>query len=490
MDLEGVLRGFGATADFWATSKQTDAAAERNPAWEEVELLVKSLPNGEGRALLSRIVDDRLRGDKPLYESLAEIYTEKGDTEAAAKAYEKVAEAASKAHEALLKDYSNPQDLCWLGYLLLQRCDVDELPLCADHFNWSVIDFGNNDTLVVSHFPFSDAAVQEFANEPETLRLATRAFGLAWLYYYKYKQSEKKSDAWQALPALDGMRVAFFHGDNLEALQAVVDTFYEWVENWDFGTGLCCDEFVANFRATDAYLLGRRKAPAVGGPDLLETQRLIIWQLKELLSEVRAREMSSQDMELLAAGVSEAVAQRLGRIRSYKVEALEAPLAREFADRWMQLPRAVQRLIKQAEYVRSVFQDVVDADWAPVVVQYIRAAETLLRRLGEQLDAKKVHEKLNNGYPLAKANIEGFRNLFQKPQFVQFAEAAGVANSVSIATLGPELDGVVRNYRNPAVHGPEPTSPVKGMELRDFLLETKNRRVGLLWKINALCTSD
>lgn len=267
--LERILKSFGATADFWITVGNAEEEAPRDEAsparplgedeaWDELKALVAGLSDEED-ALVREKLNDVVSSKKSIHKVLAEIYAARGDSEAVARVRGRAAEAASKAREALLRDHLDPQDLCCLGHQLLERCDADELPLCAEHFIGSYIEFGNGDTLQVGYVSFFDPRVEEFSNEPETLSLAIRAYGLAWLRYWAL--AEKRSDAWRALPALDGLRAAFLHADNLEALQAVNDTFWDWLEDW--GLDRLCDDFVANFRSSDAYLQGRlRRDPA------------------------------------------------------------------------------------------------------------------------------------------------------------------------------------------------------------------------------------
>jgi hypothetical protein len=106
--LEDTLGSFGATADFWLTAADADKDAEHAEAWEEVKCLVVGLPDEEARALLNRIVQESVLGERALYLSLAEIHSERGDVEAASKAHE-------KACEAVLKQHPDPEDLCRIG---------------------------------------------------------------------------------------------------------------------------------------------------------------------------------------------------------------------------------------------------------------------------------------------------------------------------------------------------------------------------------------
>lgn len=248
--LEDTLGSFGATADFWLTAADADKDAEHAEAWEEVKCLVVGLPDEEARALLNRIVQDTLKS-KPTYLSLADIHSERGDVKAASKARE-------KAYEAILKEHADAEDLCRIGYLLLERCAVDELPLREEDFGEGLVDFGDNDTLFLSSHPYYPK-VPQFPDKADALAVAIRAFGLAWLYYYEHCETPlRKSDAWRALLPLDGLRAAFQQTDNLEPLQAAIATFWEWVEWYDLAC--VCDEFAAKFTAAAGYLAGRAKA--------------------------------------------------------------------------------------------------------------------------------------------------------------------------------------------------------------------------------------
>lgn len=487
--IEDILQQHGVAADYWATASTADRDSTRDEAWDEFASLVVNLPEAEARALLNKSVF----GDQPTYLLLAEIYAERGDAEGAAKAHE-------KAYLSVLANYPDPEDLSRLGYLLLKHSGVDELPLCEEDFGQALIEFGDNDTLYIAPQLY-DPKVPEFPEKAQTLTMAICAFGLAWVYYKpRYEHGISKSEAWHELLALEGLRAAFREAGDLDALDKVCKYFLDaWLEYWaDTLADLSLIEpFVANFRATAAYLQGRREAAPssirlarYSGSDLLATQRLLAWQLRELLAEVRDKQITPEVMESLAAHISEAVAEKIEGTPDYIIKKREQRLAQELGEGWHRLPIEVRRLLVQAEYLRSVLHRAVDADWAPAVLQYVRAIETLLRELGKKLDAQNLPNEWNRGYRYATSNIEAFRNLFQRPQFAQLAGAAGLSGGALMAELGPRLDKIIRNYRNPAVHGAEPMSPVKVMELRNMLLGSGDRSGELLWTINSLCTSD
>lgn len=251
--LKDILQQHGVTGDFWATASSADKDAGRDEAWDELKSLVVNLPESEALALLNKFADQSVLGNKPTYLLLAEIYTERGDAEAAAKAHE-------KAYEAVLKEYPDPEDLCRLGYLLLKHCGVEELPLCEKDFGEGLIVFGDNVTLFIASKSY-EPKVPEFADKAQTLTTAIRAFGLAWLYYQaRYDREMKTSEAWHELLTLDGLRVAFLQAGDLDAVHKVCQHFFDtWLDYWEdvFAGYALVDPFVANFRETVGYLQGR-----------------------------------------------------------------------------------------------------------------------------------------------------------------------------------------------------------------------------------------
>jgi len=431
------------------------------------------LSDEQREALMERIPNIR-----NVYSSVGDICTETRDPTTALEAY-----------EAAVRAERDPERQCELGYMLLQRCRVAELPLCERGFDGCVIDLGHGDHLYPwSYLVEPDEPGPEFPDKASLLGLAIRAFGLAWLYYSGH--AEERSQVWRALLALDGLRVAFLHTSSLGALEQVCQTYYDWVEHCQFHDFV--GEFEASFRETMGYLRGRREAAFPGSttasqfsPDLQGSQRLIIWQLKELLSEVRESRITPDEIESIASRVGDKVAEKIAKSAPYVLDSYEGRLALELGSGWYQLPTEVRRMIIQAEHLRHLLQGAVDSDWAPVVLQYVRALESHLRTLGPRLD-----EAFRRDHPYARANIGAFRRLFAEPQFVQFAVAHGLSTGALMAELAPDLDRVVKSYRNPAVHGAEPTSPVKVEELRRLLIGTEAHRPGLLWRVASLSSSD
>lgn len=490
--LENILKQYGIAADYWPPDEPVpppEKQADRDASFRDV-VLVGADPETELQAAIHE--EPGSATSLPLAMRLGDIRAANGQSQAALKAYE----------FAVLEE-DDPVRLCELGYLLLQRCRVDQLPLCDKDFDGSFVDLPGGETVLISSYLIDpDNPGPEFPDQPALLRLAIRAFGLGYARCVQdYFAAEIPADNWwREFLALEGLRVAFMEEDNLDGLEAAIDGFYGEMEGFDnvapeMPLRDILDPFVGNFREAEGYLRARREAAGLTGGaaadvdrELLKSQHLIVWQLKELLSEVRNKGLTSEEMERLATQISEAVAQKAAESPDV-IEMYEHRLAQEFGDRWCQLPTDVQRLVTHAEWLRSLLRPRGEADWNGVVVQYARAAEVLLRRLGERLDAQNVDRRLNNGYPWASAGIETFQRLFGSPQFPQLAALKGISHASLMAQLAPDLETVAKTYRNPAVHGAEPTHPAKARELRALLLG-RHGQSALLWKIASLCNAD
>ena len=298
--------------------------------------------------------------------------------------------------------------------------------------------------------------------------------------------------------ALEGLRAAFINSGDLEAAAVVCERFDGWLNEWEHkfdGTGLI-ESFLATFAETRGYLRGRQDGGqgdvflSLAGRDLLATRRLLAWQLNELLSEVRGRQLTPEQLDELAQSVASRVATQLDSSPSYVVERYEEQLAKELGVDWQRLSLEVRRLLVQAEFLRSLLHRAVDTDWAPVALHYVRAVETQLRLVGAGLDSRKLNKTLNAGFPFRKAIIEGFRNAFQRPDFAKLAANAGLPSANLLAALGPKLHHLLNNYRNPVVHDAEPFSPVKAMEMRKLILATHQAEEGLLWQLTRALEMD
>lgn len=266
---------------------------------------------------------------RDVYESLADVLSRTGDADRGGRARDMGVHFAERARDALLSDCRDPRDLCCLGRALLERCDAKELPLCEDNFLGSIFDFGGGDQLQIDYFCFVDPTVETFPNEPETVSLAIQAFGLAWFYYRE--RSAKRSDAWRALQSLDGLRTSFLHTNDVEALEAVSETFWDWIEDWDLPGGGSSDDFVSNFRSSDAYVQGR------------------------LHRDPANRRVAGQT------------------------------LSKMLMDTWEHLPQLSREYLINAEILFAHLDK--KGDWSSAVNEYSKAIEVLLReRLGRQLD--------------------------------------------------------------------------------------------------------
>lgn len=342
--LGDILGSLGVSEDSWTlretnqeklAGESTSAGQVWDGAWDELGTLITGVSDEEAPAMKEALANAVL-SKKPdhirlanLYDALANVLSVRGDTEGAARLRGKGVEIAARARGALLTDHRDPRDLCCLGRALMERCEASELPLCEDNFLGSIFDFGGGDALRIDYFCFVDPAVETFTDEPETVNLAIQAFGLAWFFYRE--RSTKKSEAWRALQALDGLRAAFLHTRNVEALQAVSEAFWDWVEDWDLPSGVGSDKFLANFRSSDAYVYGR------------------------LHRDPANRRVTGQK------------------------------LANQLTDTWERLPQLSREYLINAEILFEHLDK--KGDWSSAVNEYSKAIEVLLReRLGRRLD--------------------------------------------------------------------------------------------------------
>jgi hypothetical protein len=287
--LEDILKRYGVEADYWpfpddtqpveaipATGTTFEDAMTASENWrEEIAMLAVDLASNRLH-LWMHLGDVRAKAGKP--------------------------QAALKAYEAAILNEDDPKQLCELGYLLLQRCRVDELPLCDKDFDGSLLDFGGGETLFISAYWIDpDNPGSEFPDKAALLHLAIRAFGVAYVscmrQYWTAEKGATWEDRWHELMALEGLRAAFLSADNLEAVDSVRVSFNGWIEDyrdqdeeafpgrniailwmlaqdghaiefsgkaeWDpeDDPDSFLNPFVANFNRTTAYLRGRRKAP-------------------------------------------------------------------------------------------------------------------------------------------------------------------------------------------------------------------------------------
>jgi hypothetical protein len=515
--LEDILKRYGVAADYWPVDEsgpppgeQPDREALRNALWEE-ECIAPYWWGDELRAVL--FPDRESQRALPPDIRLADWLAEKGELEAGLRAYE----------FAVLEE-NDPSRLCELGYLLLQRCRVDELPLCDKHFDGTSVEFpGGEKAFISSHQVDFGNPGPELPHNPPLLDVAIHAFSKAYVRCVQrfvrdmgwpggdkwhdvselLERTAAAEDKWHELVALDGLRAAFIEADDVDGLESVIGAYCGWVADYDQeipglhalanvlakktgATPLVSGwtepdhessfyDFEINFFKAQAWLRGRRKAPPSAQPELTKEGRLLLWHLRELSQQLRDQRGKTEQW----GSTLHSIEQQLQSTPKPIVEASRKRLAEEYGNRWEQLPAEVQRLVAQAEFLRLTLQTVVDGDWAPVIAQYARALETLLQsKLGPRLD-----EVLKPKYSYSKARLEHFRNCFDSQQF---AGLRGLPGADRMRDLGCPLDDFIRNYRTPAVHGAEPMSPVKADEMRRRLLGTDDQRLGLLWEISSL----
>lgn len=358
--LEDILQRYGIKAHYWPVPENPAPASIDEQANDHAlfrEAVTSSADwQDEFLAALDR------KSNLSLYVSVGDIRTEHGQRDAALKAY-----------EAGVLETDGAQRLCELGYVLLQRCRVDELPLCDKDFDGSFFDFDDGETLFISsHMSEFDNPGPEFPDKPALLDLAIRAFGLAHVScMHQYRTAEKGAtweDRWHELVALEGLRAAFLSVDDLEGLEAVRVSFNCWIEDygdedeeafpgrsiailwmlahdghtiefsgkaeWDpeDDPDSFLNPFVANFNRTSAYLRGRRKAApsqeAKGNLRLLQeikelgeaahsrmdgmVEKLIDIDQRSELTWERVRQRGKESPEAEQASISSGLEARLG----------------------------------------------------------------------------------------------------------------------------------------------------------------------------------
>lgn len=417
---------------------------------------------------------------------ICDIILAKGDQEAAIDGYADLIDATR-----------DPKLLGELGYCLVLRCRLETVPLCEEDFAGDYYVFGSETVSPsFSLFPARpDSPGPEILSTQVGLALAIRAYGRAWwgLIYGFGDEGPSTGHAWRAWFALDGLRAICWERRDLEGLEAVLNEYtrvLDEYENWPVPPR----EVEEHFLELRGYFSGRRdiRSLDIASDDgavqqLVLSNRLIFWQLRQLLEASRhATTMNPEQLEKLAELFAITVAKKMNKTPHYIIEAHEEALVTTYGSNWYALPREVRRLLIQAEYLRSLLSS-TDADRSPVVLQYIRAIETMLRRtLGPALDRAFGRDARES---FTRSNVEEFRTQFMRPQFSGLATLGGLSQAVGIAALGPTLDLLVRDYRNPAVHGAEASTADKAKELREVVLGSKAEGEGLIWKIARLALS-
>lgn len=309
MYLEDVLNGYGVAAPYWEYPESVQGADPQ----DHIKALQKTaLAASDGWRDELQLVD--LTGRLPMFVQLGDIRAQRGNADTALKAYEA---------EVLGADDSGR--LSELGYLLLQRCRVDEFPLCDKDFDGCFIDFGGDETLLISsHMIDLDDPGPGFPDVGALLNVAIQAFGLAYVRCCeKYFTDDRVNwdDRWHELVAIDGLRALFRAVDDLDGLDSVRLSFGGWVDDYYEGiAGLSAkalkglkdlghsveqvgdvqldagdhfseylSPFVANFNKIAAYLEGRRKAPSPQASVTLSQMRELLRPAEEHLRTIGNR---------------------------------------------------------------------------------------------------------------------------------------------------------------------------------------------------------
>ena len=390
--LEDILKQYGVTADYWSSPddiQPTESAESISTALEDVVTASE-----DWRVEIQAVLDRDSQTRFPLFVRLADLRTENGNPETALKAY-----------EAAVLDEADPTALCELGYLLLQRCRVEELPLCDKDFDGTCIDFGGGEKLLISSYTIDpENPGPEFPNKPALLNLAIRAFGLTYVRCAQQRfteQGQTWGETWRELVALEGLRAAFLGADNgadnLGAVESVCGSFYGRLEDfeetsstyWDTWGGLI-EPFVANFRETAGYLRGRGTAAAPSREleerlrDLLHSELKPVQALHNRTDFIVEKLIDlDQRSELIWEQVRES-AKRLPETERANIRIrLEAALG----DAWGRLENESQEDLIDAE-VFSAECKKHGAGWHGPATSYGRAMERELKKSVEYLRAR------------------------------------------------------------------------------------------------------
>lgn len=419
---------------------------ERQSSWlREMEVL---------EALAMELEDRR-----PFQLTLGDALLETGDPDAAFLAY-----------EAAVDEEPDPTILGEIGCCLLQRCRVAALPTSGRvSFEDGVVD-------IDSSMP-RDAG-PEFPESTRLLKLAVRAFGLAWLHCYQFNKGGGPSvpDFLHGVFALDGLRLTFIELDDLDASSSVCVRYRGWVEDWtryEEVYEFLSEGYEETISKTMAYLLGAR-AHISPGPSLEQvhkSQQYIIWQLNQVTAQSQNGQLDEKALERI---------ERLIRdLLRYDIGTTESRLRQTFGQDFDDLPQSARKMLTEAEGINSIFVLYTGADWSLVALQFSKSLEILLRNLGSTLDKASLRN-----FSFAKANITEFPKLFNEKNFAQHAELKGIPKNIAeeMAKLGPGLERVVDRYRNPAAHGAKVLSRDDVKDLRESLLG----KDGLIWRISRL----
>jgi hypothetical protein len=227
-------------------------------------------------------------------------------------------EAGSEAALACFGDAVESIDdssrMCELGYMLLQRSGASSLPLCERDFQGTYIWFEDEQVFFNAWWIDPEDTPVSFTQPSAILKLAVRAFGNAWMWFNQFDDAPgpSRGDFIRGLYALDGLRVALLELSDFDSVRAVAARYDEWVEDW-WRTDI--DEYVqpfdGNFRESVAYIKGREDAVKAVSlentpvlpetlSELRDSQRLVIWQLNQILQNERSRATEPEQIDALA----------------------------------------------------------------------------------------------------------------------------------------------------------------------------------------------
>lgn len=234
---------------------------------------------------------------------------------------------ALSSYQAAVDEAPGPSTHAELGYLLLRRAKVEPAPLGA-------FDLEDSKTQLDEHL--APGPTLPGGARSELIKLALDAYGRAYgnnVYFLGLDNPEDEIHPWQQIFVLDGLRVIFREMDLLDLEELACHIYDDWTRAMD-------RDF---YEDPDAWRFERRFG---------ETRGIILGRL--------VRDPANRD----------AARQRI---------------AAELGELMNELPRSACQYLVSAEILAKVLD--MKGDWAPVVNEYSKAVESLLKdRIGHYLD--------------------------------------------------------------------------------------------------------
>ncbi len=411
--------------------------------------------------------------------------------------------AAAKGEESVaLKCYraavTSPHDrllLTELGFLMLEAAGAHYLPYCVLDLSRDTWDQDQGRVMAHEYYLLeSDALRTSLRDSVGDRQLLLRFAGYAFAQALDLQAGAGFLASGVASVAnwlaLDGLRCVLSElgSVNLGRLMEAFDEFHEfWSYLWGEGLQDNPDYPPSVFPAVpviEHFAELRGSLRATGGA-MAPTGAEVELRLRQIFQSVRQLHQrgwnAGGDPDVVAQRVVALLATQLNQAPDPVVEAAGASLKEEFREsgrNYQGLDWRVQRLLCQAVWQETVCSKTIDADWFPVVGQYGRAIETLLRAAASRL-------RLGN-QPIPRSNLKGswerdaglgnFVWLFRNhPQTLGLT----VAQAGSIATSLDEFRGL----RNEITHKDRQVGAAEAREVRRLVL---GKEAGLVWMLQSL----